>query len=96
MQKYIFYKNGIDSFSFSCTRSHKILWIHNILQIEMTGRECLIELLSLLFFTLLKLSNKVKKCLCSVCLFVRLSVHALTLVNILQSLENCICHLHLI
>ena len=42
VQKYICYENDVNSFNFSCTGSHKRLWI--VLCQEMTGRVFLAEL----------------------------------------------------
>ena len=44
MQKYIFYKNAINSFKFLCTGSHERLWIRYVLSLEMTRRSFLNEL----------------------------------------------------
>ena len=44
MQKIFFDKNDVNSFNFSCTEYNKRLWILNILCLEMTGKEFLIEL----------------------------------------------------
>ena len=43
MQKYICYKNGINSLNFSCAGSHKRLQIRFVLCLEMTGRVFLDE-----------------------------------------------------
>ena len=44
VQKYICYKNGVNSFNFSCTGSHKRLLICYVLCLEMIGRVFLVEL----------------------------------------------------
>ena len=63
MQKYFFYKNGYNSFNFSCTGSPKILQKHSVLCLEMTGRMFQVELcvlkISLTFF------KKVENFLCN-------------------------------
>ena len=43
VQKYIRYKNGINTFNFSCTESRKRLWIHYVPYPEITGKIFLVE-----------------------------------------------------
>ena len=76
IQKYISFKNGINSFKFSCTGSHKILWTHYVLYLQMSGRIFSIELCVFLYF----INSLNKQCLCIwfVCLFVRPSIRALS------------------
>ena len=45
VQKYTCSKNGFNSLNFSSTGSHKSLWMHYGLCLEMTGREFLIKIL---------------------------------------------------
>ena len=61
MYKIIFAtKNGKNSFNLSLTGSHKRLWIHHVLQLEMAGKIFPLELCILCLI----LSTKDKKCLC--------------------------------
>ena len=53
MQKYIFYKNGINSFNYKCIGSHKRLWIHYVLCLGMTGRVFLVELCGFFFLNII-------------------------------------------
>ena len=75
VQKYISFKNGINFFNFSCTGSHKRLWLYYVLCPEMTGGVFLVKLCD--FF-------KTQVFMHSVYLSVCPSVHSLTLQNILQ------------
>ena len=54
-QKYVNSKNGINSFKFSCTRSHKILWTHYVLCLQMTGRIFLVKLFEI--FSIINICN---------------------------------------
>ena len=60
VQKYIWFKNDINNFKFSCTWFYKRLWIRNVLYI-MSGRVFLVQLF--ISETLLTLSNNAEKCL---------------------------------
>ena len=50
LQKYICYENGINNFNFSCTGSHKKLWMHHVQCIEMTRRMFSVESCVFTFF----------------------------------------------
>ena len=88
VEKYVYYKNNMNSFNFSCTGSYKRMWIYYILHLEKTRRVLLVELCVVLPLSMH--SYKVENCLCiqTNCLFVCAFVRGRKLVNILQSSWN--------
>ena len=51
VQKYIYYKNGIDNFNSSCTGFHERLCMHYFLCLKMTVRVFLVEFPIFLTYT---------------------------------------------